>query len=351
MFESSSDALFLIASDTGQIIDANKMATELYGYERDEFLTKTNMDLSAEPAETSQQMHEARSTPGVVFFVPLRLHRQKNGSVFPVEITARSLVREGRPVLLVACRDITERRRTEASLQGAERRYRNLFDQANEGLLLMTTDGQVAEANRVFVEMHGYTMDEYKGEHIGDFDVFKEKTMEERADIGRRLKAGEIVHFEVEHYHKDGHVISLAVSSGMITLDGQSFYLASHTDITERKRTEAALRRSYERLALAQRASGSGVWDWDMTSGTLSWTSEMFLLLGLDPETAAATFETWRRTVHPEDVEVATERIDVAVRWTGWKLKVIWRTFAAIWHRPWVLWNTAFKSRAARRPP
>jgi signal transduction histidine kinase/CheY-like chemotaxis protein len=53
------------------------------------------------------------------------------------------------------------------------------------------------------------------------------------------MKAGETVRFEVDHYHKDGHVIPLAVSASMITLDGQPFFLSSHSDISERKNAEA----------------------------------------------------------------------------------------------------------------
>jgi len=117
LFESSADALLLIASETGQIMDANPMAGVLYGYERDELLTKLSTDLSAEPEETRHRIQEAQLKPGQVFNIPLRLHRKKNGTVFPVEITARSLIRAGQSVLLIDCRDITEQKRAAAELQ------------------------------------------------------------------------------------------------------------------------------------------------------------------------------------------------------------------------------------------
>jgi len=117
LFESASDALLLIASDTGQVMDANNMASVLYGYERDELLARKNVDLSAEPEETISRTHESQSKPGQVFNIPLRLHRKKDGTVFPVEITARTLIRKGQSILLVACRDITERKRAEEERQ------------------------------------------------------------------------------------------------------------------------------------------------------------------------------------------------------------------------------------------
>jgi PAS domain S-box-containing protein len=127
LFESSADAIFLISDDTGRFIDANNMASVLYGYERHELLTKKNSDLSAEPEESRRFLQETQFTPGQVFHVPLRLHRKKDGTVFPVEITARSLLRDEKGILLVACRDITVRQQAEAALkqQAEDLRVRN----------------------------------------------------------------------------------------------------------------------------------------------------------------------------------------------------------------------------------
>ena len=122
LFESASDALLLLASETGQIVDANSMATVLYGYERDDLLTRKNTDLSAEPEETARHTHEAQTKPGQVFNIPLRLHRKKDETVFPVEISARSLIRKGQSLILVACRDITERKQAEADKARLETR-------------------------------------------------------------------------------------------------------------------------------------------------------------------------------------------------------------------------------------
>ncbi|MEI6078242.1 MAG: PAS domain S-box protein, partial [Verrucomicrobiota bacterium] len=103
LFEFASDALLLL-DESGRVLDANQMAMQFYGYERDEFLTKKNVDLSAEPEETGRRTLEAVTKSDQVFFIPHRLHRRKNGTVFSVEITCRTLIRNGRTVLLVACR-------------------------------------------------------------------------------------------------------------------------------------------------------------------------------------------------------------------------------------------------------
>jgi PAS domain S-box-containing protein len=159
LFESASDALFLSATDTGLIVEANTVASELYGYDREELLTKKSTDLSAEPEETQRRTHEAQTTPDQVINIPLRLHRKKDGTVFPVEITARSLSVKGRRLLLVAARDITERRRAEEKLQESEQRYRLLIETANEGILV-AQGASLKFVNPIALELTGYTEEE-----------------------------------------------------------------------------------------------------------------------------------------------------------------------------------------------
>ena len=82
----------------------------------------------------------------------------------------------------------------------------------------------------------------------------------------------------------------------------------------ERSLREAELRQAQDRLALAESAAHSGVWDWDMATGTLVWSKELFRLFGLDPTAAKASFETWSATLHPLDAQASERRIDDAIR-------------------------------------
>jgi PAS domain S-box-containing protein len=74
----------------------------------------------------------------------------------------------------------------------------------------------------------------------------------------------------------------------------------------------AELAKVSERLAFAQQSAGAGTWDWDMISGKLDWTPELFQLFGLEP--ATATFEVWRNVIFPEDRELASSRIELALQ-------------------------------------
>lgn len=77
-------------------------------------------------------------------------------------------------------------------------------------------------------------------------------------------------------------------------------------DVTDRVRAERALYESEARLKLAQQAAGFGVWDWDVTTGEIKWSPEMFDILGLDPvHDRDALYDAWLRTVVEDDISAA----------------------------------------------
>jgi PAS domain S-box-containing protein len=81
----------------------------------------------------------------------------------------------------------------------------------------------------------------------------------------------------------------------------------------ERQELDAAVTTARERLARAQRAAGAGLWDWDIASGHMDWSPELFALFGLDPAVDTASFDAWGRTLHPDDAEEASARVTAAV--------------------------------------
>ena len=59
-------------------------------------------------------------------------------------------------------------------------------------------------------------------------------------------------------------------------------------------------------------AAHVGFWDWDVTAGQLNWSPEFYRLFGLDPN-EGASFDAWRRALHPDDREGAEAKIERAI--------------------------------------
>ncbi len=111
LFESELNAVLLLDLGTRTIVEANDAFFRLYGYSRDELPSLTPAVMSAEPEKTMEAIDRVAREGRVI--VDERLHRKKDGTVFPVELYTRTLTWRGRPFSVGVIRDLTERRRAE----------------------------------------------------------------------------------------------------------------------------------------------------------------------------------------------------------------------------------------------
>ena len=86
------------------------------------------------------------------------------------------------------------------------------------------------------------------------------------------------------------------------------------TDVTKEKNYEQSLRRAYELLDMSQSAANAGSWDWDMVTGQLIWSANLFNLFGLDDTHDNASFEAWHKALHPDDLMNADAGIRQAIQ-------------------------------------
>ncbi len=95
-------------------------------------------------------------------------------------------------------------------------------------------------------------------------------------------------------------------------------------DITDRKRAEAALKKSEERLRLALDAAKAGAWEWDLGTNRNFWSDELWALYGLEPYSCEPSYEAWLETVHHDD-RAAVEQAVQETSSTGAELNAEWR--------------------------
>ncbi len=111
LFDAVSDSVFLIEDETGSIREVNLAAVATYGYSHEELLTMRNIDVSAEPERTKA------AGQGQDSYIPVRWHKKKDGTRFPVEIAANRFLWNGKHVHMAAIRDISERIRAEDKIK------------------------------------------------------------------------------------------------------------------------------------------------------------------------------------------------------------------------------------------
>jgi PAS domain S-box-containing protein len=114
---------------------------------------------------------------------------------------------------------------------------------------------------------------------------------------------------------KDGRVIWMSTSGvPLLGIHGELLgFEGWDTDITERKQAELRLQDLSERLLLAKRAAGAGIWDWDVLENRLDWDDDLLRMYGVPPGRKADNYATWRDSVHPEDRVRAEEEVRLAL--------------------------------------
>ena len=145
------------------------------------------------------------------------------------------------------------------ALRQSEERHRQLFEQATEGILIIDTNGNIIAINNAYAKMHGYTADEISKFTLQDFDAEDQSNLfPERM---KRVIDGEVLNFEVAHYHKDGHIFPLDIDASSIELGEKKYALCFHRDITERKEAEKAMLKNATLLRRAEGLAGFGNWE------------------------------------------------------------------------------------------
>lgn len=185
----------------------------------------------------------------------------KNGTIRWVRNTM--VPRYDRQGSLVACdglvSDITERKRAEEALKASEEKYRNIVENASEGIFQSTPDGRYQSANPALARMYGYSSPKELMKSISDIAHQVYLNAEDYERFHDMLREGlSIDGYEVELCRKDGSRIWVSMAARAVrAADGRLLYHeGTVVDITERKRLEAQVLQSERMEAIVQLAGG-----------------------------------------------------------------------------------------------
>ena len=171
--------------------------------------------------------------------------------------------------------DITERKRTEAALREQAARFRLSFDHAPIGKALVAPDGRFLEVNPALCGIVGYTRSELLAKTFQD--ITHSDDLDADLEFVRQMIAGEIRTYSMEkrYFHADGHVLWVDLSVSLVR-DGANplYFISQIQDITERKRTEAALRASEERTRRILETAGDAFVAMDQHGQITDWNRQ-----------------------------------------------------------------------------
>ncbi|UCE21937.1 MAG: PAS domain S-box protein, partial [Candidatus Aminicenantes bacterium] len=243
IFESINDVYF--RTDRHGIVTLISPSVQTQaGWAPEEIIGKPVTDFYLNPDDHKKTMEKLNES-GVINDYELRL-LAKDGSV--IETSANSSLmfdNKGRPMGLEGIlRNITERKRTEEELQAREAYLDQLFESAQEAIVMADKQGNALRINQEFTRLFGYTQEETIGKTMDELIVPK-KLQKSATLITEKVAKGEKTAFEAIRCRKDGETIAVSVLASPIIVGGKQIgTYGIYRNITERKMAEDQIKAS-----------------------------------------------------------------------------------------------------------
>jgi diguanylate cyclase (GGDEF)-like protein/PAS domain S-box-containing protein len=229
--------------------------------------------------------------------------RTRKGEIRTGLFSAESIEFRNERCILSVTHDITERTRVERALRESEERYRTILETIEDGYYELDTAGRLTAFNSAFELLLGFDPGKLRGLTFREFtdpehaqrvaavlnDVYASGTPQ-------RIPDWEVIRSDGQRRSVEASVAPVRDAAGWVT-----GYRGIVRDVTDRKRTEQALRESEARYALAARGANDGLWDWDINRGTIYYSPRWKEMLGYAPDEVGTTPDEWVQRIHPDD--------------------------------------------------
>lgn len=297
--------MLLIKPDTGQIIRANKAAEAFYGYNSDEFSRMTIQQLNMlSEDEVKKKRLLALNHKQNHFTFP---HRLSSGEERIIEVYSSPIQWEDENILFSIIHDVTEQELAKVNLSQSEERFRSLFEMSPDTMILVDVEtGLICDVNSAaekmfkvparkligqsFTILHPEYLREETQKKFNEFVLFSE--------IHEKTKPIEFVALSF-----DGIEIPIEITANLLSFKNKKFSLGIFRDISDRLKIQRILQESEERLKFAFFANNDGLWDWDLITNKVFFSSRWKEMLGYSENDLLEDRITWEKLVHQEDFE------------------------------------------------
>lgn len=253
LIDQSNDAVFVIDFDTGIIRYANERACTNLGYSMEELLEmkSTQIQTRFSDMEGMEQLYRRIEQKGRMIFE--NYHVRKDGTSFPVEVSARYSLHGKDKFITAIVRDITERKQSEQ----AHLRLATAINQTDESVLITDSQPVIEYANPAFERITGYRLDEVVGQNpsflkSGTHGPFFYDAMWDRLSSGKVWK-GRLVNKKKDGtlFHEEASISPVMNDEGKII-----HFVAVKRDVTHELESARQLQQAQKMEALGTLAGG-----------------------------------------------------------------------------------------------
>lgn len=252
LFKYANDIIILFDNHLS-IVEINESALKTYGYKREEMIGMKKLKLMA-PSTLKLLTEQIKILDDKSSAFYETLHIRKDGSEFPIEISARVIEMEGSKYYQLIGRDISERRRADETLRASEECYRSLVENIDFGVSMIDKDFKIIMTNTLMGRWFNKPACKFVGENC--FKEFeKRQAICQHCPGVKAMASGRPHQAETEGILEDGSRLSVLVHAFPLSdPDGVARgFIEVVEDITERKKKEEELLRAKEKAEESDR--------------------------------------------------------------------------------------------------
>ncbi len=173
LVETANDAIVTF-DQKDRILLWNLAAERMFGYTRDEAIGLSFTELAVDDPSITVLQNTYRDPSAQVRDEPGQhsveiVGKRKDGTLFPIELTASRREPVGTTTITCIIRDLSERRQTEEALRKSEEKFRNVFENTPLGVVTCDSGGHIIDINPAFIHMLGFTQDEIRNKSFLEF--------------------------------------------------------------------------------------------------------------------------------------------------------------------------------------
>lgn len=297
----------ITADQQGTIRSFNRAAQVLFGYTEEEACGRNVAFLGEKSLSDLDGMDirriMARSSLSSGASVVEINARDRSGRVFPAEMSVGEFTLAGETIFVGMLRDISWRKRQEEEKAAIQFRLQLALDAAGFGVWQWWPDTRYFEWDSNVCRLYGLGKDEYPRDFDSWAKLIHPDDLERVIQTMRDAFNGSSKTSEICRLRWPDGSIRYMVSHLRIVTDskGRASAIGVSQDVTAQKLTEASLRMSEERFALAARAAQEGIWDWDLRTGQIWFSPQWKAHFGYRDDELENSFAMWEKLILPED--------------------------------------------------
>lgn len=236
--------IILLLDEHHHIVEANERAVEAYGYALAELRGMHTIELRDATARGRFEDDRNYWTTAGSTYETVQRHR--SGRAFAVEVSGRVVALDGQRYHLAIIRDISERKRAEATIRDREEQldlYAKVFEHSGEGIMICDSKNRIVAVNSGFTRLTGYCIDDLQGKNPSVL-ASGETPRDTYRELWSSIKRDDYWQGEVLNRRKDGTLLPEWLNISVVRNDKgkRSHFIAAFTDISELKAAESEIR-------------------------------------------------------------------------------------------------------------